>query len=106
MSVFGPSSLGRPPNLDRQSYYGSGHINQNRSGHTGIRNLPEPGSRYSAQEVLGQKVQGLPNRRDYVPFQEKTQGQAGGVPVIIVEKNGKEEIVIGFQKEKLIQIIS
>jgi hypothetical protein len=96
MSVFGPSSLGRPPNLDRMSYQGSGHV--------GIRNLPEPGenqgflgnrvlgSRYSAREVLGQGVQGLPETRTglssleikkLVPFQEKTQG-----PFVIPDGSG------------------
>ena len=84
MSVFGPSSLGRSPNLDRMSYYGSGHVTKGRSGHvgrsssgihdpvTGIRNLPEP--RPMRKDVLGQGVQGLPNQRDSVPFQEKTRG--------------------------------
>ncbi len=29
-----------------------------------------------------------------------------GVPVIIIEKNGKEEILVGFQKSKLNEILN
>lgn len=56
MSVIGPKSLGRSPNLERGAFRGSGHVSYERSGHavekTRLRKEPERTKTINSQSSL------------------------------------------------------